>query len=88
MQKICYDNLMQSRFHDNIQDTIERRLKDLFSPDVVDFENVISLARCFATLKESKVSIAIKVFKGWVNGWATSYRYHEDKLLPCLFWLS
>ena len=23
--------------------------------------------------------------KCWCNGWATSRRYHEDKLLPCLF---
>ena len=84
MQKVCYDNLMQARFSNNIHETIERRLNDLFSPHVVDCVNHISLERCLVTLKESKVSVAIKVLKCWINGWATSYRYHEDKLLPCL----
>ena len=23
--------------------------------------------------------------QGWCNGWATSCRFHEDKILPCLF---
>ena len=27
---------------------------------------------------------AMQVIKTWVNSWSTSYRYHEDVLLPCL----
>ncbi len=27
----------------------------------------------------------MRVFKTWVNSWATSYRMHEHVLLPCLF---
>ena len=27
----------------------------------------------------------MKVLKSWCNGWATSRRYHDNKLLPCLF---
>ena len=38
-----------------------------------------------STLKESSVSVVLRVVKSWCNGWATSYRYHDDKLLPCLF---
>ena len=32
-----------------------------------------------------RVADTIKEIKTWVNGWATSHRYHENKLLPCLF---
>jgi hypothetical protein len=85
VQKICYENLMQVHFLNNIHETIERRLNNLFSPHTLDFSNHVSLERCLATLKESKVSVVIRVLKCWINGWATSYRYHEDKLLPCLF---
>ena len=85
MQKICYENLMQARFIDNIHDTIARRLCNLFEPHVVDCDNLISLDECCCILKQSKVATGIKVLKTWINGWATSYRFHEAKLLPCLF---
>jgi len=66
-------------------DTIPRRLTKLYHPFVLDFQNVISLESCFATLRKNNISVSVKVLKGWCNGWATSKRYHEDKLLPCLF---
>ena len=28
---------------------------------------------------------AIRIIKTWVNSWATSRRYHEPVILPCLF---
>ena len=28
---------------------------------------------------------AMKIVKTWVNSWATSRRYHEPVILPCLF---
>jgi len=87
MQKICYEELMNNRFLNNIRSTIVRRLSDSFNPFSVDCTNSVSLDGCFATLKECKVSVAIRVLKGWVNGWATSHRYKnvERKVLPCLF---
>ena len=57
----------------------------LYQPYTLDFQNSILLERCWATLKENTVSVVIKVLKCWCNGWASSRRYHEDKLLPCLF---
>ena len=85
MQKICYDNLVQARFSDNIHDTICRRINDLFNPYTVDCSSLVSLETAWAVLKGCSMSVVIRVLKCWVNGWATSYRYHEAKLLPCMF---
>ena len=49
-----------------------RRLNALFSPYLLDFQDAIVLSRCFAALKECRVSEAVKVLKGWINAWATS----------------
>ena len=76
---------MANRFGSNLFETLSRRLSDLFHPYFLDFQNAISLKVCCRCLKEMKVSDSIKVLKGWCNGWATSCRFHEDKLLPCLF---
>jgi hypothetical protein len=57
----------------------------LFQPYELDFQQAILLDRCWGTLKKCRVADAVKVIKTWVNGWATSYRYHEGVLLPCLF---
>ena len=45
----------------------------------------VSLDACFACLRKCGVPVAIKVLKGWCNGWATSRRYQETVKLPCLF---
>ena len=70
-----------------IQSTVSGRLNDSFSPYSVDFTSMVSLDECFATLKGCSVSVAIRVLKGWINGWATSHRYRnvERTVLPCLF---
>ena len=31
------------------------------------------------------MSVSIKVMKTWSNAWSTSHRYHEGKILPCMF---
>jgi hypothetical protein len=85
IQKVFYCKLIESRFSNTLHDTVERRLNTLFCPFVVDCKNQVNLERCFGVLKDCKVADAIKVIKCWVNGWATSHRYHEDKVLPCLF---
>ena len=43
------------------------------------------LDRCWVTLKKCRVADAVKIIKTWSNGWATSSRYHEGLVLPCLF---
>jgi hypothetical protein len=79
IQKVFYCKLIENRFSNTLHDTVERRLNTLFSPFVVDCQSHVNLERCFGMLKDCKVADAIKVIKWWVNGWATSHRYHEDK---------
>ena len=62
-----------------------RRLTSLYQPFTFDFNNSISLAASLMQLKRNRVADVMKVLKSWCNGWATSYRYHEDIKLPCLF---
>ena len=57
----------------------------MFQPYELDFQQSILLDRCWGTLKKCRVADAVKVIKTWSNGWATSYRYHEGIVLPCLF---
>ena len=77
---------MPCRFTNNLHNTIEKRLSDSFNPFTVDFCDTVSLDGCLGALRECSVSVATRVFKGWVNGWATSDRYKnvEVKVLPCL----
>ena len=85
IQKALYNQLASHRFGYSLDDTIMKRLINLFHPFTLDFKNSILLERCWCILRENRVSDVIKVLKCWCNGWATSRRYHEDKLLPCLF---
>jgi len=85
VQKLIYNALASKCFVNSLNDTISRRLSNLFQPYSLDFQNSILLDRCFATLKKNKVSVVTKVIKTWANAWATSYRYHEGIKLPCLF---
>lgn len=85
LQRTAYKILLDARFGSNLHETLRRRLIDLFNPYLLDFQNSISLVDCCACLKELRASDSIKVLKCWCNGWATSCRFHEDKILPCLF---
>ena len=53
----------------------------MFHPWTLDFTGSICLDLCFRKLRQVGVGNASKVLKGWINGWATSRRYHEDRLL-------
>jgi len=85
VQKFVYSKLISHKFVNSLNDTVTRRLTMLYRPYSLDFQNSILLERCWATLRENSVSVVIRVLKCWCNGWASSRRYHEDKLLPCLF---
>jgi len=94
LQKLMYNKLISHRFCNTLSDTVERRLTDLFQPFALDFRDgpwpdsarsEIRLDLCFEILKKLRVADVVKVLKCWCNGWATSRRYHEDKVLPCLF---
>ena len=57
----------------------------MFQPYELDFQQAIHLDRCWGALKKCRVADAVKIIKTWSSGWATSSRYHEGVLLPCLF---
>jgi hypothetical protein len=76
---------MDCRFGNSLTDTVERRLNNSFNPYLVDCKNFVRLRDAFGILKGCKVSVATRVLKGWVNGWATSHSHHEGVLLPCVF---
>ena len=57
----------------------------MFQPYELDFQQAIHLEWCWGALKKCRVADAVKIIKIWSNGWATSSRYHEGVLLPCLF---
>ena len=85
VQKQIYKELISRKFGNKINNTSEKRLTTLFHPYELDFQKSILLPECWCILRKCRVSDAVKVIKGWCNGWATSRRYHEDILLPCLF---
>ena len=57
----------------------------MFQPYELDFQQAILLDGCWGALKKCRVADAVKIIKTWSNGWATSSRYHEGIILPCLF---
>ena len=75
-----YDQLIKSKFGNSLSPTLARRLHALFYLYTLDFANSILLEPCFRQLRKMRVSDSIRMLKGWCNGWATSRRYHEDKL--------
>ena len=85
LQKLMYTKLISHKFGNNLCDTFERRLNNLFLPFTLDFRSSIRLDHCIAVLRKNRAADVMKVLKGWCNGWATSSRFHEDILLPCLF---
>ena len=85
IQKTVYKELVANKFGNTLNDTFERRLTSLFQPYELDFQQAILLDRCWVALKKCRVADAVKIIKTWSNGWATSSRYHEGVVLPCLF---
>ena len=85
VQKLVYKELVQGQFNAPIENIFCKRPTEAFQPYEVDFHNTILLQNCFCCLKKSGCAVAIKVLKGWRNGWATSRRYQEKIKLPCLF---
>ena len=85
IQKLVYKKILANRFGNNLNDTFQRRLTSLFQPYELDFQQSILLDRCWGALRKCRVADAVKVIKTWSNGWATSSRYHEGLILPCLF---
>ena len=49
--------------------------------NIPDFE-LLNIRKLLPSLRKSEVMMILKT---WGNSWSTSYRYHEPKLLTCLF---
>ncbi len=82
LQKSCYSHLLASVFPSDIDTIVSRRIRDMFAPFFVpNFSHSLSSA----VLRRMRKHDAMRVFKTWVNSWATSWRMHEPKLLPCVF---
>ena len=87
VQKLVYKELVSSRFNTPLTHIFEKRLTDLFQPYVIDFDSTIHFQQSFKVLKKCGCAVAVKVIKGWCNGWASSHRYGNQEAikLPCLF---
>ena len=82
LQKLCYASLLSAAMQANIPATIDKRIRDTFSPFDIPHFDYPDIA---VQLRQLRKHDAMRVIKTWVNSWATSYRLHEPVLLPCLF---
>lgn len=83
IQSIVYDAIMKHALDSDPGPIICRRINDMFAPyDTTMISPEIH--NCRALLCRLKKAEALMVLKTWGNAWATSYRFHEPVLLPCL----
>ena len=83
LQKKVYQRRMDHHLVSDIKDTIFKGICKNCARRTVDFGSVINLQSCMDTLSSLNSSFAIKVLRTWVNGWASSHRYHEAIVYPC-----
>ena len=84
IQSKMYHALVSEHFSCKLEDTIMKRVCELFAPYEVDPDSLDTNA-AFEILKQLRKHDAVRVIKTWVNAWATSNRYHEAVQFPCLF---
>jgi len=83
IQSIAYRCLADSAFPCTLVNTVHKRISMILNVDL-DVLNLPEFDCACAELKRLRKHDAMCVVKTWVNSWATSARYHEDILLPCL----
>ena len=83
IQKIVYseinDHLLKHRLASFLSDKVVLLL-DLPPGSI----NETEFAEVFLCLRRLRMHEAMQCFKTWVNSWATSSRYHEPVIYPCL----
>ena len=84
LQKLVYEQHMRCRFGLDFPSHIKARIKNLFSPYLVDWEN-INFENSLTAVKALQPGNAMKVLKTWSNGWHTSSRIQATHINPCLF---
>lgn len=82
-QKIAYNHFVKHLFPNDLLVTLKRRLKDILGTHKSHVVEA-NLELAIQTLKKLAKFEVIHVLKTWANSWAASYRFHEDKRLPCL----
>ena len=85
VQKLVYKELITRRFQSPLEDIFQKRISEAFHNYLLDLDSTIHLRQCFCTLRKVGCAAAVKVLKGWCNGWATSRRFQERVKLPCVF---
>ena len=56
----------------------------MFEPYSLDGSG-IDFPQAFIVLRKMRKHDAVRVIKTWANAWATTTRYHEATIFPCLF---
>ena len=83
IQKEAYASLIAMGFPNDLQKHASEHICRLTGLDSDQIE--FNMESTFKAMRKIRKHEAMQVVKTWCNSWATSYRYHEDPLLPCLF---
>ena len=83
IQATAYKSLMQIGFPNDIQAHVSKHIFQFAGTDG-DANASLDLTASFMFLRKLRKHEAMQVIKTWCNSWATSYRYHESTLFPCL----
>ncbi len=75
---------MSHAFPCNLIDTLNRRIHDMFEPLHFSIDGP-ALEVAGSLMRKFRKHDAMRIIKTWFNSWATTYRYHEPDLFPCLF---
>ena len=81
VQSLAYEQYMKYLYPSDIESVLERRLQKILGSSFVPG----SLPPALNAVTGLRPFKAIQVIKTWTTSWATTYRSHETKRLPCLF---
>ena len=84
LQKFVYEQHMQCKFGLDFPIHLQARISDMFSPYLVEWEN-INFSASLDACKALHIGNSMKIIKTWLNGWHTSSRCQAVQPFPCLF---
>ena len=82
IQRDAYSSLVQAGFRNDLKAHASKHVLDMLGLDGKQLS--FNMDGTFKAMRKIRKHEAMQVVKTWCNSWATSYRYHEDPLLPCL----
>ena len=83
LQGVAYETFVRELYPNCMGRLVARRINNMF-PNC-SFSDRVDLDRAFKSLAQQSKSCAMMVLKTWLNGWATSTRYHEPVIHSCLW---